>query len=346
MDREVDGRMRVGWPGGLGLALVWCAFAAVAVGAEEARVGPERCGECHKLEFRAWDRSHHALLLSDSESEEVLEKSEEIPSLLGIDDIETDAACSGCHFSYHEDEEGEKQLGSVDCESCHGAAAAWIDLHSDYGSKDGKQIERALDEDPAHRQARLADAKAKGMLHPGEIVLVTSNCLGCHTGPGEREVNVGGHTPGSDFELVSWLSGEVRHNFHRTDQGENAKITAARARQLYVVGRSLELEYALRGLAKATASGPFLQAMVERTEKARGHLEEIVKVAPAPQLSEILEAAGGVAREANQKVQAAAAADRIQEAARSYAASHDGSALGAVDALLPKEARGSVYAGD
>ncbi len=92
MDREVDGGMRVGWPGGLGLALVWCAFAAVAVGAEEARVGPERCGECHKLEFRAWDRSHHALLLSDSESEEVLEKSEEIPSLLGIDDIETDAA--------------------------------------------------------------------------------------------------------------------------------------------------------------------------------------------------------------------------------------------------------------
>ena len=63
---------------------------------------------------------------------------------------------------------------------------------------------------------------------PEQIVLVTRNCLNCHTGPGERVVNEGGHQPGSDFELVSRLRGEVRHNFHRTNQGANAEITPER----------------------------------------------------------------------------------------------------------------------
>ena len=135
------------------LVLLWTpGFGGLA--AADDRIGPERCGECHKKEFKAWNASTHSMLLSDSEDEEVLVKSEEIPDRLGIDDIESDAACVGCHFSYYRDEEGEEQLTSIDCESCHGAAAGWVDVHSDYGTRDGAQIERGEDENPTHRAAR------------------------------------------------------------------------------------------------------------------------------------------------------------------------------------------------
>ncbi len=286
------------------------------------------------------------MLLSDSEDEEVLVKSEEIPDRLGIDDIETDAACVGCHFSYYRDEEGEEQLTSIDCESCHGAAAGWVDVHSAYGTRDGAQIERAEDELPAHRATRRAKAKAKGMRHPDDIVSVTRNCLGCHTGPGEKIVNVGGHSPGSEFELVSWLDGEVRHNFHRTNQGGNDEIAIERKRQLYVTGRALDLEYAFRGLAKATQDGPYLQAMTRRTAEAKGHLKAVASRVSLPELEEMNAAADGVALEANNRANAEAAADRVHAAAIAFANAHDGSGLEAIDSLIPKQRKGSVYTGN
>lgn len=306
------------------------------------RVGPERCGECHKLEFRAWNESTHGTLLSDSESNEVLEKSEEISEALGIDDIETDASCVGCHFSSYIDDAQEEQLTSVDCESCHGAASGWVDLHGDYGPTG----DRAEDEDPTHKTKRLADAKASGMLNPAEIVSVTSNCLGCHTGPGEQIVNVGGHTPGSNFELVSWLSGEVRHNFHRTGQGANAQITAERRRQLYVVGRALELEYALRGLASATKTGIYREAMVGRINDAKGHLEKVKAKQALTQIDAMLSALASVNLAAGNEGAANAAADRVHRAAVEFAAAHDGAALGSIDPLIPKTEKGSAYTGD
>ena len=57
----------------------WLRFAAVAVAvvvaagpgiaAEEERVGPERCGECHKKEYKAWLLSSHSSLLTDGYDE-------------------------------------------------------------------------------------------------------------------------------------------------------------------------------------------------------------------------------------------------------------------------------------
>ena len=330
-------------------ALLGAMFLIGAVSFQAAaadRVGPERCGECHKLEFKAWNETTHGTLLSDSEDDEVLEKSEAIPEALGIDDIETDPSCVGCHFSYYVDDDQEEQLTSVDCESCHGAASGWVDQHSDYGSKDGAPVERARDEDPAHRTKRLADAKASGMLRPAEIVSVTSNCLSCHTGPGEKIVNLGGHTPGSDSELVSWLGGEVRHNFHRTDQGANAKITPERKRQLYVVGRALELEYALRGLAGATKSGSYLDAMVSRVNGAKAHLEAAKAKQALAQIDAMLTAIANVKLAAGNEGAANVAADRVHRAAVDFAAAHDGAALGSIDSLIPNDAKGSAYTGN
>ena len=315
-------------------------------GAGHEKVGAERCGECHKKEFRSWNATSHASLLTDSEDDEVVEKAEEIPERLEIDDIEEDAACRGCHFSHYTDFEGDEQVTSVECESCHGAGADWVDVHSDYGSKDGQEIEKAADEDPAHREQRIKTSKQNGMLAPDEVVLVTRNCLGCHTGPDERTVNIGGHTPGSaDFELVSWLSGEVRHNFHRTNQGANAEISTNRRRQLYVIGRALELEYALRGLSGSTQDGTYLEAMKKRVGSAKANLQEISAATSLPEVKTMLSAAAGVSLAPNNQAQALAAADRIHQAARDFAAAHDGSKLGALDAQIPSGKKGSVSQG-
>jgi hypothetical protein len=313
--------------------------------AGDPRVGSERCAECHKLEFKAWNASTHSILLSDSDDPKTLEKLDAIANRLGVDDIETDPKCAGCHFAYYMDEDDIEQVTSVDCESCHGAASRWVDVHSDYGSKGGAQIEQAEEEDPAHRAKRIKDAKAAGWLRPDQIVLVTQNCLQCHTGPGEEIVNVGEHPPGSDFELVSRLGGEVRHNFHRTNQGANAATTPERARQLYVVGRALELEYALRGIAESKQQGAYLDAMTKRVNDALGHLRAIAAKAASPELEAIIQAGAGVALKANNGAQANAAADRIQASASKFSDQHDGSDLGAIDSLIPKETKGVAFSG-
>lgn len=310
------------------------------------KVGAERCGECHKKEFKAWDRSTHSVVLSDRDDPSVIEKSEEYAEKLGIFYIDEEDACASCHFTWFPDAEGEPQVTAVDCESCHGAARQWVDVHSDYGqAADGSAIDDPAQEDPAHRAMRIQKSDAAGMRRPGEIVDVTRNCLNCHTGPGEKIVNVAGHTPGSDFELVTWLSGEVRHNFHRTKQGANAELTPDRKRQLYVVGRALDLEYALRGLATAKSDGAYSRAMAERAQKAIGHLETIQARQSIDEVGVVLTAAKDLQLTANNTAPLVAAADSIQAAVQQFASQHDGSRLVALDSLIPKGAVATPFGG-
>ncbi len=315
----------------------------LAEDAADKKVGAEKCGECHKKEFKAWNVTKHSQILSDAEDEETIKQSEEIPERLGIDDIEVAAECSNCHFTYFYDEDGDEQLTSVDCESCHGYAREWVDIHSDYGVKNGSPIEDAEDEDPAHREARWKESTREGMLRPSNIYGVASNCLNCHKGPSERVVNIGGHTPGSKFELVSWLQGEVRHNFHRTNQASNAELSRDRKRQLYVLGRALDLEYSLRGLSSASADGPYFQAMKERVNGSKQQLEAVSNVLSLPELTQMLGALAGANLKPNQKAQLSAIANQIGQIAEKFARKHDGSQLAAVDTLIPQNAVGTTF---
>lgn len=316
------------------LACLSCPLIAPA-GQAADRVGAERCGECHEREYRHWSQTLHARLLTESDDETVLELTDEIPDALGIDDLETDPACAGCHFSQYRDDAGDERIAAVDCESCHGAASGWLDVHSDYGSSDGRRIEDADQEDPAHRKRRLSEAKGQGMYHPGAIVSVTQNCLECHVGPGERIVNVGGHASGSDFELVACFDEYVRHNFHRTNQRENAPLGKARRRQLYVVGRALDLEYSLRALSRATEDGRYLRSARARVRASRDELERILNAQAIAEVEKMLRAASTVELSANNQAAATLAADRIHSATLDFAVKHNGDALADLDRLVP-----------
>ena len=324
---------------GLGVLGPLPALADVA----DQKVGAERCGECHTKEFKAWDQSTHSQLLTDSDDDEVLEQSEAIPEKLGIDDIEEAEECSSCHFTYYYDADGDEQLTSVDCESCHGHAKEWVGIHSDLGEKDGQAIEKPEDEDPAHAKQRWAMAVDKGMLRPSNIYAVASNCLQCHRGPSERVVNEGGHTPGSEFELVSWLGGEVRHNFHRTGQGANGELTPERKRQLFVVGQALDIESSLRGLASAVEDGTYATAMKARIERAAGQLEGAAGKVSVAELGEILAIVKAASLKPNNSGPLEQAASKVGAATQKLAASQDGSGLAMLDGLIPGKAIGTSY---
>jgi hypothetical protein len=310
------------------------------------RVGAEECGQCHKKEFKAWNRSTHSVVLSDRDDDEVIEKSEEYAEALGIDDIEAAPECSSCHFTYFFDEDDDEQVTGVDCESCHGVGKQWMDIHSDYGSVGGAPIENPEDEDPLHREQRWAQSEAAGMLRPGNIAAVTSNCLDCHTGPGDRIVNEGGHTAGSDFDLPRWLAGEVRHNFHRTNQGQNAEITAERRRQLYVLGRALQLQYALVGLSSSTEGTPYNSAMQGRAREAITALEAIESAAPTAEIASIVTIGKSTPLVSSDATATESAAEKIADQAAQFGANHDGSALSAIDPLIPSGARGQAFSGN
>ena len=279
-------------------------------------MGSKECNECHAPMVNAWTATHHAKTYDEMHRSPA---GKEIAGKLGIRRIKDESLCLSCHYLDQTDDSGKVvAISGVSCESCHSAAKEWIKVHS---SKD----------DPD----RLKKGEKLGMLRPDDYYHVAANCFGCHTVPDEKLVNVGGHKAGSDFELVGWLSGEVRHNLQKSAGKVNEEVPIARRRMLYVVGRALDLEYSLRGLAKATSDGEFSKSMIARVNAAKDRLQEVVKVADLAEVKQIIAAVNA----ADLKPGNAAAVEKMASTVGGLGAalskSQDGTKLASVDALLP-----------
>ena len=295
----------------------------------ELTVGPDQCGECHKNELAVWkETKHHKSFFDITRSEE----GRQIAQKMGIKRIKRESDCLNCHFTSIPENDAIVPVAGISCESCHGPAKNWIDVHNDYGGKDMKKE----DESPDHRVKRLADAIAGGMLRPDNLYLVAENCFQCHTVPNERLVNEGGHTAGSAFELVSWSQGEIRHNFLRSDTGDqNMEASANRKRMMFILGQVLDLEYSLRGTALATAKAEYAVSMAKRSKLAGLRLKKIQETQPVAQVQKIIELADSVELKLNNADALNRLADQISELGQELARSYDGSAFSALDALLP-----------
>lgn len=298
--------------------------------------GPDACGECHKETVSAWKETHHSstftLMPRSDEAREIADK-------MGIKRIKSESDCLGCHFTLALEENEPTPISGISCESCHGAGTDWIDVHSDFGGKDIT----ADTEDPAHKVQRYADSEAAGMIRPSNLYDLAANCYSCHTVPNERLVNVGGHAAGSNFELVRWSQGEVRHNLWYSDN--NTEASLERRRQLYLIGKMLEFEYALRGVAKATQSAEYAKAMATRAQRALAFLKKIDETVDDSYLSEIINVGGGAQLKLNNETALLQAAEQISTQAKGFSNSSDGANLQGVDALLPTpdKYRGEVY---
>ena len=290
------------------------------------------CGECHTLEYDAWRATPHAtgfdLLHRSEQAQEILDK-------MGFRLSKRESLCLRCHYTAVVRNDQARAIAGVSCESCHGAARDWVDIHNDYGGADHDT------EDAAHRQQRVAQSIANGMLRPSDdVYAVAANCFECHTVPNEELVNVGGHPSGSAFELVDW-SDEIRHNFLQaqwSSDESNRPKTPARQRVMYVVGSALNYEYSIRAAAEATEQGRYAKAMERRVKVARRDLEKIYRAAPVPAVQSVLAQGQDLSVGPNNKAALLAAADAMSTITQRFARENDGAGLAALDPLIAGQA--------
>jgi len=303
-------------------------------------VGNGKCLECHESEIKAWKTTKHF-------KNEDLHKNKdawEIAKKMGIKSparIRTSKLCTQCHFTVQKiGSSPAKAISGVSCESCHGGAKDWIEVHNTGDRRESKDT-------PAAMAKRVAKAKSHGMLFPDMIHKVADNCYSCHIVTDEKLVNVGGHSVGSkSFDLAVWASGEVRHNFFK-NSNKNAPTPQKRKRIFYLVGLTLDLEYSLRGVARATEKADYGNSMGRRAGyKRKKVVEAIEKLGDAApeELKKIKELASakGLIKYFNTKaLEAAAAAMSVQT--KALAEKYDGSTFSALDDLIPAESKGKAF---
>lgn len=330
---------------------------AVPTGAYEAprpgaALGGDVCRDCHGAAFKATRASMHA---TSFDSLPRARSARQIAERLGLGDMREEAACQSCHISvgaeedlFASDEGGDeapapkpKPVGAVQCESCHGPAKVWADIHWRYN---GARIP-ADQEDPAHKAERLRQVDAAGMIRAARGDLMVARCLACHIVADERLVNEGGHPAASDFEYVSWTQGEVRHNFGTEEGDENHPSSPDGLRLMYVVGAVVDLEQSLRALTRATTRGLYAEAMAESARRAAARLVDLSELLRLPELDTILDMASMARLRINSPVKMGRLAEDVAVQAKALTERYDGSTFAAIDQLLPPEDsyRGRVY---
>lgn len=296
-------------------------------------IGAETCEKCHSAEISVWKKTpHHETFLTLHRKPEA----QQIAKKLGIASFKHDAACIKCHYTMQSQAGGLEPLSGVSCESCHGAAKNWLEVHHNYG---GEGVRREQ-ESPQHRMQRLHDSIAGGMRNPVNVYLVAQSCYRCHTVPDEHLVNVGGHKPGSmDFELVSWSQGMVRHNFLRSNGQSNATSEPARLRLMFISGMIADLEFSLRATSAATEKATFGIISAQRAARAAKQLEAAQSKLQQPLLEEIIAAFKEVSLKLNNAEQLTKAADQVATLGIRFAATVDGAKLEAIQPFIPSANR-------
>lgn len=300
------------------------------------------CGECHSLEYDTWKESNHATgfdsMHRSAQAQSILEK-------LDYKLAKRESVCLTCHYTAQIQRDQARAIAGVSCESCHGEARDWLDLHNNYGAPNRES------ETPAHKTQRIQASIDAGMLRPSDdVYAVAANCFECHTVPSEELINVGRHPSGSRIELAEW-SGKIQHNFlaaQWSGDETNRDRTPERARILYVVGRVLDYEYSLRGVAKSTEKGSFSKAMERRVVGALRELNKIASVITVPELNAIIQLQNNVKLVPNNESELLGIAEQIRAQGKKLASNNDGAAWAAVDALMkggggiPEEAGAGV----
>ena len=297
-------------------------------------IGPAKCAECHKTETEVWKGTHHFSTFTELTRKK---EANEIAERMGMRRIKSESLCLNCHFTTVEAGGGQPEpVAGVSCESCHGAASAWQPIHSGFsGKKEGQESQEEI-------ALRWQKAEAAGMIRPKDMYAWASNCFSCHVVPNEKLVNVGGHKAGSPFELVTWSQGEVRHNTWHNKGAANAPASLNDKRLMFVVGRAVELETALRAVGKATEKASYAVSMATRAQSARQAIAALEGYLKIEELAQMGAAANSAGLKLNNEAALSAAADKVGAITRQIVDKYDGSTFGAIDPVLPPD---SAYKG-
>ncbi|MEQ9122939.1 MAG: multiheme c-type cytochrome [Alphaproteobacteria bacterium] len=248
---------RIAIAGALGLA----AFVAPPAMAAD-NVGPEKCQECHRAEYGVWEGTKHFESLRNAHKHD---SAKAIVEAVGGKSMRREDTCATCHYTVV----GRKAEAGPSCESCHGAASAWLPLHNDLGGPTVKPSEEA----PAHKQQRLAAAKKAGMIHSSMLLDIAENCNGCHTlanvSADVADKMIGaGHPINGDYELVAYSQGSVRHRFYPPDITKNKEMTKAELATTFLTGHAAGLVFASKRVGE-TGNAKYKAAMEQRIASAQ-----------------------------------------------------------------------------
>lgn len=303
-------------------------------------VGNQKCIECHENEIKAWKSSKHY----KNKDLHTVPKASEIAKRMGINNpalVRTSPLCTQCHFTVQKlGNSPAKAISGVSCESCHGGATDWLDVHNTGDRREKNDTQSAL-------VKRENKSTALGMLYPKLFHKVAENCFSCHIITDEKLVNVGGHPASSlDFELASWVAGEVRHNFF-LDSSKNAPTPKNRRRMFYITGLLLDMEYSLLGLSRAKEKKDYGKSMGRRCGSRRKKIDKLVEVLGAKcpeELKNIHKALHrpGLLKFFNVKP-LKEVADVIKVELQKFVKKYNGSEFPAVDSLIPNTNKGSHY---
>ena len=317
--------------------------AAKIIGAEQSENG---CVNCHAREVEVWKQTPH---FSTFEKRHRSDRANEIQANLGRTgskkSMKRASDCRQCHYTSQLANNRIRPISGVSCESCHGPGMEWNNIHNKAGGDISASTMRwgeGRQESPDQRAKRLAAAAAKGMIHSEMIYEIATNCFGCHTVPNESLVNKGKHKAGSDFDLVVWSQGQVRHNYLSSDGAPasptNRPATTAEKRYRYVIGAMVDLEYTLKNLANVKEKGgAFHKAMVERANRVRKKIDAVLNAAPIATLSAALGSVPSPITEAT--AIGADLPDKVGAATQKFAG--ESVDLSAIDSQIPTDAKGT-----
>ena len=281
-------------------------------------LGNDACVKCHAPEIDVWKKTPHARTFDELHRSP---EAKQIASKLGLRSIKHEGRCVACHYTQKVDAGNPHVIAGVSCESCHGGAKNWVDLHQDYG---GEGITR-LSESPAHRAERITRSVSAGMRNPINVYDVAQSCLRCHTTADEELVNKGGHSAGSlEFEFVSWSQGTIMHNFVKSDGKVNQPSSPDRLRVMFVAGM-IATEKATYGITSA-----------RRGARAVSRLESVASKVDSPILGQILAVAKGVTFKLNNRSELTSAADKVADFGHQFAQVTEGQSLSGLDKFIPK----------
>ena len=208
------------------------AFGGLSASAEPFYQGPGKCGECHKGANAVWAKSEHGTSFKE------IHKKPSVKAIItaagGTTNMRRNDVCTACHFTMVTTKPGAppvSQMGTS-CESCHGPSSDWLSIHNASGDK----------------AARDAKAIKAGMIMPHMLYDIATNCLSCH-GAARDGVNPetyaklidAGHAPASNFELVRYSQGTVRHRFYPPNINQNKEMTPAELARMFITGHAAAL---------------------------------------------------------------------------------------------------------
>ena len=264
-----------------GSLMLAAALGAPAAEAASNVVGPDTCKDCHTSEHGVWAKSPHA------ESFKTIHKNKaakDIVEAVGGKDMRREDTCITCHFTVVEERGRARPVEGPSCESCHGAAAGWVETHNDYGGKGVKKEQ----ETAAHKEQRIASATSAGMVWPFMLYDAAENCNACHgmandavDGATISKMIDAGHPINGDFEFVAYSQGpSVKHRFYPPDTTVNKDASPAELSRLFLAGQAAALVAGTAATAKVD-NAKFDAAWATRLADAKKALGAVKGKVPA-----------------------------------------------------------------